>query len=412
MRPERRMVFLAAACSALIPAILVSFASGSAARVLVGGDQQKVSLGTGYDDVSRRMLDVCVEGKVAKVGGGTGWLKSDSTKELETMRRDIDGYASAGVDVGIFGAGGAIEYIARTSRESLRQGVLLEFQAQVGSFVLRPNVVLNPTGRSVAAMSDLYGRRLRCGTEFVWQVDVGYRLRIALTATFQSRSSYEKFRREASVSALFGMFHHSWESVSVIQTFGQDVVLEASALQEGGKQERLERILEGKTLCTGADIEACSEMVRQLLEYASSPDGFRAEMIHADVYDPADPHGPAVLRYVTSTYEDAGIEAMRAVGGPPSPIIALGDARRRMEGVLAALASDQQRATALSEMASLGQGRRAALRDLAKELSALLVTTRAALAECESPDLWGVCVERATDIERRFHAIDRLALDA
>lgn len=196
-----------------------------------------------------------------------------------------------------------------------------------------------------------------------------------------------------------------------IEEFGQNVVIEVSALQEGGRQDRLAQLLGGKTVCTGAEVELCAALAGRLLTYASADaDGFRAQMVHADVYTPNDPEGPAVLRYVTSMYEDAGIEDLHTAQAPAGELEALRDATERLDTVLLKQTSDAQKTAALLQSPALPGSRRARLRDLNQQLVRLSARVRVMLTACGSRETAAWCSERAAEAEQLDYALDRSAL--
>ncbi|WP_437603664.1 hypothetical protein WMF28_18965 [Sorangium sp. So ce590] len=402
----RRGLSLVAALS------LAASPTTGAASVVLAGDIGQVALGAGYDPAAQRMRDVCVTGEQARLGGNVAWVTSYHASDIETMLHNVDRYGSGGVDVGIIGVSRSVEYFARIARDTQREAVVFEYQVQLGSLVLRPNAALNQYGRDITAMNDAYARRLRCGTEFVRQIDVGYRLYIGLSVTSRSRSVHERLKKKLSVSALFGLVRKSKESVKELQEAAKDVMIEVSAFQEGGHQDRLQRLLQDRSTCTGDRVEACADLLGRLLDYASTDAlGFRAQMAGIDGYDPGDLTGPAVLRYVTSTYENAGIEDMRTAEAPAGELQAMREATSRLDGVLVRLSSDEQKADALLASGAVSSERREGLLRLRQGLTRLGASARATRAACESGESAAWCCERAAEHVRADGELDRAPLD-
>lgn len=281
--------------------------------VIIGSEDRRYEIGSSYDDVSRRFLPPCIDAQdwSWREGLGSSHLDLLINSQFANLRENVDRHSHGGFNVGFLAASKSIEYFRKIAESGLRDSAVIQFETTLGSVVMKNGAELSARGKSAINETSLSERRSRCGTGFVQQLDLGFRVKIAVTAEFRSHNAYEQYKTTSTKKALFGLFKKKRTEVQELERIADDVNFTVSMMQEGGNSSKGLALLEKPITCGLDTLPTCDEAITSALAYvsdASVEGGLVAQMAAAEAA-PAESDA-AVLRYIVAPYENTEHEGL------------------------------------------------------------------------------------------------------
>jgi|GEM_PF-6227826 len=297
----------------LIISVVMSHAHADSTFFPAAGET--LLLGRGLNGDFGRLARTCVSGSALRSSGARGELTMEISSGTESELRDAGAAASGEANLGLVGASHSVEFFSRISSRSLQDSLVVRYEIEGAPWLLSLDAKPNAEGESASA-GDAKSRLSLCGNEFVRQIDVGYRLWIALSFQFDTAETQEYYNKTSTRSALFGAVKKKSTDIRRIEDFSESAVFSVSVLQDGGDSRPLKALLaKGSTRCLARNIKDCLATVDSVLAFTSAAKGkggFRDQLSESDSLDANDERRPAIFRAHTASYASAGLMALEA----------------------------------------------------------------------------------------------------
>ncbi|SMF34837.1 leucine-rich repeat domain-containing protein [Pseudobacteriovorax antillogorgiicola] len=248
--------------------------------------QQKI--GAGFDINNQSFRSPCLEGDVEYTGTQSSTLNLDYTVDEETVESQLRSSISGKVNLFVASAKASLEISKFLTKSDYSQNLIYSHRI-VGKTASIRNIRLTGDGLKASESNDENYKRLKCGQEFINQINLGASLYIAVRLNFESKEMKERWKAKVKFKVLGFKKTKSFRGSSGYENSSTSVSFHA--VQIGGDPSRLNKVLASinRTNCTLKEIEQCHDAVDKLLDYATSEDGFRSQLnqleySHTDYY--------------------------------------------------------------------------------------------------------------------------------
>ena len=236
-----------------------------------------IKLGQGYDSMTGGTRpERCVRGAYWAGGRTSSTFRFDYANSQSDFLRQTKGSASAGVNLGLIGGKGTIEFETKVEETSLSTALTFSYVIDQGRVVLWEREV-TPVARQVAKLG-AYEIRKVCGDSFLYAADLGAKLYLSIVFRFKDSETYKKFKTKIQISALFGAIKKTKTFTEESRDFHDSAYVQIAAHQRGGAPEVLQHILGGSgvdsTQCKLSNIDPCMALFNDLLAYVKGQGGF------------------------------------------------------------------------------------------------------------------------------------------
>lgn len=263
-------------------------------------------LGSGYSTAGGKLKDSCIEGEVVYTQNSFQELEYITAYSIKEQIEKIWGNLGIGAGFLGFGFSSSLAYLSKTIQSDLSLTLLLSYSTKLGSAIYKSHS-LNEKGLK-AIKGDGHEFLSICGDSFVYKQDLGSKLFISATLHFRNRATLKKFIHRVEISALFGLFTKTKEFVKKIEGFASDAYLVVDAYQLGGRPDSLHAIVDSlqQKPCKLDEPGRCVVVLNNLLDYASSLEGYRGQFLLSSPPTKRELDSLAVLKTDIVSYHESG----------------------------------------------------------------------------------------------------------
>lgn len=301
-------LFVSVSCCLVLPSPIIG--DEQPAYEAWSDSEAKERIGQGFhsEQTQGQYKESCLQGRIEFQSNRWSRISSNFDMDKEQLTQEITGRLDAGVNLGLIGLQGTLDYLAKIARSSTQSSLVFKLELQSGSYTFEDRQ-LNKRGEAASKLS-MEKRLDLCGDQYIYQIDVGAKMLLSATFEMNNEARLEELRRKVSISLLFGLFKKSKESLELLRNeFQESGMLVIRAWQWGGSQEVLSSIIgeERERRCELAEPEACIDLWEELIRYTKDQDQGFAQSIRPQNADD-DRYLDAVLQLHTVPYLEYGLQ--------------------------------------------------------------------------------------------------------
>jgi hypothetical protein len=302
-------------------------------------------LGKGWDSHDQAYRGDCLayDPKTVLYVGGAGATSSFSRSLTQTEMQDSLGFSAQGrAQFGVVKTSLAASFAKEATADDYSETTTYQAIYNFKNAYLNSDT-LNGFAQQLKGNGTFIPTafKISCGDQYVKQVKLGAALYFSFKISFSTREQKDRFTTSFSIEGPLSGLSGSLDKAH--REFGQSASIQISALQIGGRVDRLSTIFangstEGQAgavhailLCSMSNLTPCQQVITKALDYATNPtdpDAFPQQI--SPTFDPSKPGGPAELGYVTEPWSNIGLQV------PPAVVADVIEAERgRLPGFLA-----------------------------------------------------------------------------
>ncbi len=301
--------------------------------------QKLQTLGQGYDINNQAFREKCVTGDIVFGGAQSGEVNFEKSLDQETLRTELDTMLHGKANMFIASAKASVKFHRATSMDKFSLNMVYR-SYQRGKTAFLVNQRLTPLGQQAADSGDLTFMKLRCGHEYVEQVDLGGSLYIMVRLDFDNEAAREDYEAKITFKVMGYSKSKTVKGGSKFESSSARISFDA--VQVGGDPSKLEKLLKEikQKSCALDHLEDCHEAADRLLNYAIGAQGFEAQLNNM-VYSETD-YYPA-QGYKTKSYEEGALPGIGEADYEPFS--------GQVEGILESRGTDFAQMAEVSEKA-------------------------------------------------------------
>lgn len=267
----------------------------------------KAKPGMGWNSDKENFAGVCLNGETEEIGSQTSSVRFTSSMSKEELFTMLGFSMSAKAKYGFYKGSAAANFSAENAEDKFSSVTIYSarYEFKNAFFTAKD---LSEVGNRVNQKQEMWEEG--CGHEFVQQAVKGASLLIAARIDFVSSEAKSEFNAKFKLKG--PAFSVAGELKKASEEFKEKATISISAYQKGGDVGRLGTAFaspdgsggEALIRCSMADVDRCSQVLSNLVNYATSdkPGNFSDQ-----IKDNGGESGGADLMYIAYPYSTAGI---------------------------------------------------------------------------------------------------------
>jgi len=271
--------------------------------------ESQALIGTGYASDKQSFQGNCLGGETVESGINQSNISFSQAISEAQLASELGFEAAGRARFGVISASAAAKFQSAAQSDEFSISANYSGDYQFKNIILK-EPKLTEIGARMRGPSNDERWISACGDEYVDQIRLGAKIFFSIRIDFASKADKKAFEANFSIEGpLFGV---SGSIKNAMNSFSKRTQVTVSALQIGGNVEQLSQIFgntETFVKCSLGAFDQCSSVLSAALTYATQV--FPKQLSDSQL-DPSKPGGPAVMKYITKPYADAGIFLLNA----------------------------------------------------------------------------------------------------
>ena len=300
-------------------------------EIIASAQATQASLGDGYRSTSQQFAGNCINNDTTNTvwaGQQNASIQFERSMTASEARDSLGFGLEARAQFGLTSASAAAQFARETSSDEYSESSTYSAKIAFKNIKLKSPIL---TTLAESRKSNATAFKKLCGEEYVEQIQLGAALFVNLKVHFASKEDKESFSSQVNMKG--ATYQVSGEIQKASKNFSKTSYITVKLLQLGGDVSRLASIFSAATTdnktaknptvnsplaivnCSMDDLASCTAVINAVVKYGSDdlPKAF-SNQIDPSSNPVGSMNGPAVIRYITKTWDSAGVD----LGNPVS----------------------------------------------------------------------------------------------